>query len=228
MWACGQRSGKRNQHFGSYSHDLEGDLQLSGPNYTNNWAALGSVDYDISTNDQLRGRYIYNSIVGVDTTANLPAFYLNVPAKYHLFTLSEYHTFGPNLQNEFRLGYNRYFNTVPAGNFPFPGLDSFPNLVLLDLNSIQIGPDQFAPQFTIQNTYQTSDNITWTRGKHTVKFGVEGRKYISPQSYTQRGRGDYEYLSLQQYLNDLSPDSIAQRSVGSSILRGSNRNLLVR
>ena len=31
-------------------------------------------------------------------------------------------------------------------------------------------------------------------GKHTFKIGFDGRKYISPQGFTQRFRGgDYEY-----------------------------------
>jgi hypothetical protein len=205
---------------GAVAQVPEGILSFSGPNYTNNWAGLGSIDYDISSSDQLRGRYVYNSTVGIDTSANLPAFYLNSPSKFHLVTINEYHTFNSNTQNEFRLGYNRYFNTTPAGNFSYPGLDSFPNIVLNTLNGINIGPDPNAPQFTIQNTYQASDSISWTHKAHTLKFGIEGRKLISPQSFTQRARGDYEYNSLGQYLDDLSPDALAQRSVGQSTYYG--------
>jgi Carboxypeptidase regulatory-like domain len=198
----------------------EGIDVFSGPNFTNNWAALGSIDYDISSKDQLRGRYVYNRTVGIDTAATLPAFYLPTPFKFHLLTVNEYHTFNPNTQNEFRLGYNRYFNTTPAGNFSYPGLDVFPNITLNSLNFNNIGPDGNAPQFTIQNTYQLSDSISWTHNKHTVKVGIEGRKLISPQSFTQRARGDYEYNSLGQYLDDLSPDALAQRSVGQSTYYG--------
>ena len=32
---------------------------------------------------------------------------------------------------------------------------------------------------TVLNTYQLIDNVTWTKGRHTLKFGAEGRKYIS-------------------------------------------------
>lgn len=198
----------------------EGILSFAGPNYVNDWAALGSIDYDLSQKDQLRGRYVYNRAVGIDTNAFLPAFYLNAPTKFHLLTVNEYHTFNPNTQNEFRLGYNRFDNHTPAGNFSFPGLDSFPNIVLNSLNGLNIGPDQNAPQFTIINTYQMADNVSWTHNKHTVKLGIEGRKYISPQSFTQRARGDYEYTTLQQYLDDLSPDFLAQRSVGQSTYYG--------
>jgi outer membrane receptor protein involved in Fe transport len=77
------------------------------------------------------------------------------------------------------------------------------------------GPDPFAPQFTIQNLYQLADNITWTKGKHSFKFGFDGWSSISPSSFTQRSRGDYEWSYLSDFLYDTYPDGIAQRSLGS-------------
>jgi len=192
---------------------------VQAPNFVNNWAVLGSIDYDISTSDQLRGRYIYNRAVGIDATPNLPAFFLPAPTKNHLVTINEYHTFRPNLTNEFRVGYNRFTNVTNTGNFQFGGLDSFPNLEFFDIN-LQVGPDPNGPQFTIQNLYQMSDAITWTKGHHTFKAGVEGRKYISPQSFTQRSRGDYDYTTLDLYIRDITPDFLAERSLGDPVYYG--------
>ncbi len=62
---------------------------------------------------------------------------------------------------------------------------------------VQLGPDGNAPQFGIQNTYQAVDNLSWIKGKHNFKFGVEYREYISPQGFTQRVRGDYDYLTFE-------------------------------
>ena len=192
---------------------------VQAPNFTNNWAAIGSIDYDISGTDQLRGRYVYNRAVGLDNTPNLPAFFLSAPTKNHLVTINEYHTFRPNLTNEFRVGFNRFTNVTNTGNFQFPGLDSFPNLEFFDLN-LQVGPDPNGPQFTIQNLYQAAEAMTWTKGRHTLKFGVEGRKYISPQSFTQRSRGDYDYTTLDLYLRDQTPDFLAERSSGDPVYYG--------
>jgi hypothetical protein len=179
-----------------------------------------SMDWDISTKDQLRGRYIYNSVVGIDNTPTFPAFFTPQPNKYHLVTLNEYHTFTPTLTNEIRLGFNRFAQTFSAGNFSFPGLDSFPNLQFNDLGQLQVGPDPNAPQGAIQNTYQLAESITWTKNKHTLKFGLEGRKVIAPQNFTQRARGDYEYTQTLSYLQDQVPDSLAERSNGNSIYYG--------
>jgi len=196
-----------------------GTIPVQAPNYNNFKYLTTAVDYNISTKDQFRGRYIYNSNVGIDNAANLPVFFLSQPIKYHLASLAEYHTFNPSISNELRVAFNRYANTISAGNFPFPGLDSFPNLIFFDLG-LQLGPNQNAPQFTIQNLYQAIDNVTWTKGKHTFKLGMEARKFISPQSFTQRARGDYDYNTLDLYLRDLNPDKLAERSLGNPVYYG--------
>ncbi|HKE57558.1 MAG TPA: hypothetical protein VKB46_12670, partial [Pyrinomonadaceae bacterium] len=106
----------------------------------------------------------------------------------------------------------------------FPGLSVFPNLTLDDLG-INIGPDPNAPQFTIENNYQIVDNVTWLRGNHTFKFGGDFRWIISPQSFSQRVRGDYEYLSTEQFLLDLSPDAFGERNAGNNIYYGNQKVL---
>src|SRR3984893_8048726 len=202
-----------------------GAVSVANPAFQNFENYVQSVDYNISSRDQLRGRYIYNKLDKVDQAANLSAFYTIEPFRFHLFTLGEYHTFSPSIINEFRVGFNRYYNTLPDGNFNYPGLDAFPNLILLDLggNGLQLGPDSQAPQFTIQNLYQGVDNITWTKGAHTLKFGGEYRWYISPQSFTQRQRGDYNYNSTQKFLEDISPDNFGERSQGSVTYYGNQK-----
>ena len=200
-----------------------GQLAFASPNYTNNYAAVISADYNFSEKDQLRGRYIYNKAVGIDTAATLPVFYLPAPTTNYVGTLSEYHNFTPNLTNEVRLGYNRYNNTTPAGDFKYPGLDLFPNIVLNDFN-LNIGPDGNAPQFAIQNLYQFTDNVSWVKGKHTLKFGFDGRKYISPQQFTQRSRGEYNYNTADLFFLDQTPDNLSERSLGNATYYGDQVN----
>jgi hypothetical protein len=177
-----------------------------------------SLDYTISNKDSFRGRYIYNRLDDTDTntfTIPFPIFFTQQPFRYQLVALSEYHTFTPNLTNEFRIGYNRYSNTIVSGDFTYPGLDQFPNLTFNDQGFVNLGPDQNAPQFTIQNMYQLTDNVSYVKGKHTFKIGFDGRKYISPQGFTQRARGDYQWNSLFEFLQDLAPTSFGERSTGN-------------
>jgi len=195
-------------------------LAVVAPSYSNTKILVTSMDYDLSTKDQIRGRYIYNSFEGISTAAQLPFFFTPLPQKFHLVALNEYHTFAPTLTNEFRVGFNRFASNVPDGNFKFPGLDSFPNLEFRDLGNLQLGPNPNAPQSTIQNTYQAAEAITWTKSAHTLKFGFEGRKLIAPETFTQRVRGDYEYTESLFYFEDLAPDYLAERSNGDPVFYG--------
>jgi len=183
-----------------------------------------SVDYNMSDKDQIRGRFIYNKENLLDNAAQLGTFFAPYSITYELINASEYHTFSPSVTNEFRVGFNRFDENIPAGNFAYPGLDAFPNITLYDLgNGLNVGPDGNAPQFTIQNFYQFVDNVSIVKGKHTLKVGAEYRWYISPQGFTQRSRGDYEYNATQVYLEDLAPDNFGQRSTGSSTYYGNDK-----
>ncbi|MDE3187716.1 MAG: TonB-dependent receptor [Acidobacteriota bacterium] len=192
-----------------------GNYLIEAPNYSNFDVLTTSADYTMSSKDSFRGRYIYNKYTGIDTAAGLPAFYQPIPSRFHLIAVSEYHNFTPGLNNEARLGFNRYYNATPSGNFSFPGLDSFPTMYLYDSGFLSIGPDGNAPQSTVQNMYQVTDNLSWVKGRHSFKFGFDGRKFISPQSFTQRVRGDYEWNAATEYLHDLAPTAFGERSTGN-------------
>jgi len=188
-----------------------GDVGLSTGTYQNNYRSSNAVDYTISPKDSIRARYLFNRQDGPDTNAQFQSFWTVVPSRFHLATLSEFHTFSPSLTSEFRIGYNRYYNEESAPG-AFPGMTVFPNLTIDDLQGVNIGPDPNAPQATIQNTYQGSEAIIWNHGIHTFKTGFEYRDVISPQLFVQRARGDYEWSSLEGFLQDLSPDTFGERN----------------
>jgi hypothetical protein len=180
-----------------------------------------SVDFNISEKDQIRGRYIYNRQNLLDNSAQLGTFFVPYNNTFHLATIGYFHTFSPRVTNEFRVAFNRFAFNLNAGNFKYPGLDSFPNILLQDLGTgLNIGPDPNAPQSTVQNLYGFVDNISIIKGNHSLKFGGEYHWYISPQSFTQRARGDYEYNGTQVFLEDFAPDFFGQRSTGSTTYYG--------
>jgi len=199
-----------------------GTVSIVPPAFQNYMNFVQSVDFNYSEKDQIRFRYLYNNFAAPDTAAQLPVFFVDIPEKFHLLNLAEYHTFTPTLLNEFRVGFNRFTQFYPVGPQTFPGLSAFPNIVLDDIN-MNIGPDPNAPQFTVQNLYQFTDNISWTKGKHNWKFGADYRWYISPQQFTQRARGDYEYSASQTFLEDISPDILGQRSSGLTTYYGNQK-----
>jgi len=191
-----------------------GLVSSSLPSFFNQEFGVASVDYNISDKDALRARFILNRS-GTEDTGGFPSQFFGItPNNGYIVTLSEFHTFSANFNNELRLGYNRSNSSLPVfGNQSFPGLDAFPNINLYELNA-GFGPNPSAPQYTIQNLYQLTDNVTLVKGKHTVKIGFDGWSSISPSSFTQRSRGDYEWSYLSDYLYDTYPDGIAERSLG--------------
>ena len=210
---------------GIYGSGAETDIPLGNylikaPNYSNARTVVSSADYTLSTKDNFRFRYIYHANAGIDTSANLPAFYAASPLKQHFGSLSEFHTFTANLTNEVRIGYHREQTATPVGSQSFTGLNAFPNLVFEDQGAIQYGPDPNGPQSGIQNLYQFVDNVIYNHGKHLFTVGFDGRKAIAPQSFTQRVRGDYEYGYLTEYFHDLGPTSFGQRSTGNFFYYG--------
>ena len=192
-----------------------GPLSIIAPSYQNAYRALGSVDWNISDRDQVRGRYIYSRFSGLDTSASLPIFFVTAPSNTHLISLSEFHAFSGTAENELRLAYSRNDSRKTAGNFSFPGLDSFPTLTFQDLQ-FQLGPDVNVPNGQIQGELQAVDALTKTWGRHTLTTGYEFHDVIMTSSFVSYPRGNYWYSSLDQYLGDRTPDVFGQRTLGTT------------
>jgi hypothetical protein len=98
----------------------------------------------MSNADQIRGRFIYNKSDTLDTNANLPVFWTNLPQRFYMVNVGYYHAFAPKLANELRLGCNRFRQLCTTANDTFPGLDKFPNLTFDNDLGLQLGPDSNA------------------------------------------------------------------------------------
>jgi hypothetical protein len=197
-----------------------GNYLIQAPVFANTDYITTSADYTLSNKDTFRFRYLYVSQGSEDTSATLGTFFAASPLKLHLLTFSEFHNFTPNLINEARIGYNRQATATPTGAFSYPGLDMFPNLTFYDMGGLNVGPDPNGPQSGIQNLYQFVDNVSYIKGKHSITMGFDGRKYISPQSFTQRVRGDYQWGYLTEFLHDLTPTDFGERSTGNFFYYG--------
>jgi hypothetical protein len=200
-----------------------GSITFPAPNFNkqNHW--VGNIDYTHSAATQFRFRFTMTNVADIDNSANLPVFFIPIPTKQRLFSATMLHNFSSNLINETRIAFRRSSNNFPVPNILFPGLTTFPNIGLNDLG-VDIGPDPNAPQFGIENNYQIVDNMTWTTGNHSFKFGGDFRILISPQSFSQRVRGDYQYLATDDFLRDFSPE-FGERNAGNNIYYGNQKIL---
>ena len=129
---------------------------------------------------------------------------------YRSFATSWTHIFRPQLINEFRLGYNRInsqrlqlnANTDVSGQIGFPGVPFGPGLGGLpqltfneDGSAPTLGSPTFLPSKELQNSYTLSDNLTWVKGVHTLKFGTEIRHEEFTIFQPDAARGTLDFSS---------------------------------
>jgi hypothetical protein len=101
---------------------------------------------------------------------------------------SEVHTFRNNLINEFRFGLNRLnshrfnlnYNVNESQILGFPGVPFGPNIgglpsIGFSDGTATIGSSGYQPSIEKQHSYVFTDNLSWTHGRHAVKFGAELR-----------------------------------------------------
>ncbi len=201
-----------------------GNVSFPAPNFFKQNHAVINLDYLQNQDTQHHIRFTFTNGADIDNLANLPVFFIDLPSKQRLFSYTLIHNFSEKVINETRLAFRRSSQNFPVPGITFPGLNVFPNITLDDLG-LNIGPDPNAPQFGIENNYQIVNNLTWLRGNHTFKLGGDFRWLITPQSFSQRVRGDYEYLSTEQFLLDLSPDAFGERNAGNNIYYGNQKVL---
>ncbi len=124
---------------------------------------------------------------------------------YRSLALSEIHQFSPTLINEFRFGYNRInshrlqanANTDVSGQIgllgvPFqPDFGGLPSICFVDVACV--GSSDFLPSIEKQNSFVLNDNITWIRGRHSLKVGTEIRKEQVTIFQISAPRGDMTF-----------------------------------
>jgi hypothetical protein len=89
------------------------------------------------------------------------------------------HIFSPALINEVKFGYNRgTADTFDLNQDGIPYAVSVSGLTTLNNDKISIG---------VGNSFSEIDNLTWIKGRHTVKAGVEVRRIQLNQGNTEAG-----------------------------------------
>jgi hypothetical protein len=143
------------------------------------------IDQNFGTHDFLFGTFISNRDERTEPTLqnnNLPGFGDRRPAKRYMLAVGETHIFAPTLTNEFRAGLNRvridFVQDMKAAPQDY-GIAS-PSRVFPQINvpgSFEFGGISGFPQGRGDTTMQYSDTVSWLRGRHSIKFGTEVRRF---------------------------------------------------
>ncbi|TAM79227.1 MAG: TonB-dependent receptor [Acidobacteria bacterium] len=178
--------------------DVAGTLGLPGgkPNYFGlvstaqdvNAADL-RIDYQISDRDNLYGIYSRNVGDPWEWPLGYPPTYGNASNygyKTFTYTLVETHTFNPNMVNEFRAAYFNHPGIRSGVNLNFDPRSLFPQLTPSSNRGLPtMGISGYSGMFHDSGKgyygqepdVEYTDNMTWVKGKHTFKFGVDETGY---------------------------------------------------
>ncbi len=205
------------------SNGTQSNYRTIRNNITHSNTLDARADYNAGANDRLFARFAYDNSNFSRTSRFplLPAGFASGVSYVHArgYAVGETHTFGPNVINELRAGYNRYtFANQPVySNTPISA-----NLGIVNANrTAQLGggaliggyqnqleyTGDYGTYLVPENTYQINDALTYTFKRHTFKLGGNGIRRdvdffrpISGKGYFQIGNGDFTGYEVSELL----------------------------
>ena len=207
-----------------YNADLNDLTSLLGPvpRTGEQNILLPKIDWNINSKNHASfelNRMRWSSPAGIQTGATVPRGTADfgddfVKDTWGVAKLNTFFT--PALGNELRFQYGRdfeyEFSQQPTAyelnhlvNSPtFKNPLGLPPGVLIS-NFITIGTPNFLqrPNFPDETRNQVADTVTWARGKHSFKFGVDFSHVNDNSQNLFNGFGTYSYPSLVNYFTDL-------------------------
>ncbi|MGA3204855.1 MAG: carboxypeptidase regulatory-like domain-containing protein, partial [Bryobacteraceae bacterium] len=170
---------------------------------------LGKIDYTISAHDTLSGTFTSNATKAANPFdfANVPGYTDSTYGQTYSAIVTYTHVFSPSILNEARATAVR---TLPDNHQPSTSLaSSTPSTLGINITpDLVTGPPDlfffgtglttgFSPNgpTTFSNTvYAYYDNLSWTRGRHTMKFGFYFSPYENNTKYDFFGNGSYFFF----------------------------------
>lgn len=164
--------------------------KFTGPN------VLVRVDHTFGPNDNIFVRWLqnhYNTTEGDFVNAR-PKVYPGFPPLGEVgrlgknLAVSYRHTFAPNLVNEFTMGFNRFVFNFTFGEsnpgFGDPAKDPpYADDCVYGSTSLMTPPGCVSPHTARGITApQFIDNLSWIKGSHTLRMGINFRFYIHNDS----------------------------------------------
>lgn len=138
--------------------------------------------------------------------SNLPGFGATSTGPVRQASVGYTHTISPVLVNEFRYGYGKSIAGFPI-NTPYP---LGPRIQFSDASVDRFGVWEGLPQGRNQRTQQFSDNLSYSRGEHTFKFGGEFFRLDAVNQLDSLTRGLYTFNTWTDFATGV-PQTFQQR-----------------
>src|SRR2546421_275255 len=178
-----------------------GNITIFSPVFQREHDAVVNADYTMGRH-QFGARFLINQenfILPVNSTQAI--FNQAEPIHNRKVALNDVWTINSTLVNDLRLQYS-YFSLDTLN----PCTTCPQDITINDLlGGVTVGPGDNTTQK--QNTYQVADTFSWSKGKHTFKFGGQYNHFIYPQFFLPRSNSDNQYKTANAFINDLRPDN---------------------
>jgi outer membrane receptor protein involved in Fe transport len=166
---------------------------------------LGRVDYTLSPKDTVYGRYISDraNVVTPYTSSQIPLWPETDTSANQYLTTEWRRVISPNLLNIARFAFVRTDERQAAAS-PFSALDftpGRPNGEISPGSGIStIGANTLTPNTLIQNKFTEADDIVWTKGAHSLHFGVDVVRVQSNIFAPFIFGGEYSFSNVSTFL----------------------------
>ena len=171
-----------------------GILPIRRPTITNTYIWLVSVDYNISDGTSFAGATWTTRFVDRYQLPNLPVFFYPGRPLAPRLESSEFHTFNPNLTNEFRAGVQPVQRQHRRAGLQIPGPGRLPEHP--DSRTISMCRSDPTPTGPGDHSEHLPDQRQRELDKGPARFQVRFRRprtLIAASTFIQRVRGDYDY-----------------------------------
>jgi hypothetical protein len=215
-----------------------GTYSFAGNQNTTENFVIGRVDHTFSEKDRIFGTYLYDNSHQTEPDEMNNKLISN-QSKRQTFALEWSHVFNPQLLNSFRLGYNRDNTASPNGatainpaaadpQFGFDPGSSVGALQIATAYTTFSGGTAVAFPFEFRwNSFQFYENIYYTKGIHSMKFGANAERIQDNFLGADTPGGNFTFDLLENFLanrpisfsNDV-PGTETPRHVRMSIAAG--------
>ncbi|MEQ1947766.1 MAG: TonB-dependent receptor [Bryobacteraceae bacterium] len=169
---------------------------------------LARLDYSISDKDAVFFRYLADQALLTDPLPQAAApGWPYIGSNFNWFgTLEERHIFSPTLINNMRFSVSRPKQNSGTdirygGAFATAGA-GLPDtrMIVTGLSSPALGPRQDDPVEFLQNKFAFGDDIFWTKGPHSFRFGGSITRLQEIGMLGQPGGGAWTFTSISNFL----------------------------
>jgi hypothetical protein len=191
----------------------------------NNYNYFARIDANLSSKQVLFGHFFLDHNTSSDASdgGNITTFnHFKSGAETDSITLGETYTINPNLVNQATVAFLR----TSTLQFSYPSITNAtlgmnmpqytsPSSINLNVGGVlEMGSDGTSSTIYIGNSYDFRDDMTWIKGRHTIRFGGE----IMPMHFLQRWLGPPSFT----FNGSRSGDPIADFMLGAYYSMGVN------